>query len=206
MNKWYVHSPESLLENETHKFIRDFEIQTDHLISTRQLDLIMIKKGNLQICKLCCPGWPQSKIERDTKTMICTSTLVRNGKKIWNMKVTIISIVISGLSTVPEGLIKGVKDLEITGRVETVQANVILRSARILRRVLETWRDLLSLKLQWKTISVSWCKKNSRNNNNNNRLSTPILTDNIFLCGICDTFCLSCRLFRGCLVWFDFFV
>ena len=29
----------------------------------------------------------------------------------------------------------------------------LLRTARILRRVLETWGDLLSLRLQWKTIS-----------------------------------------------------
>ena len=39
------------------------------------------------------------------------------------------------------------------GRVETIQTTALLRTAKILRRVLETWGDLLSLKLQWKTIS-----------------------------------------------------
>ena len=34
-----------------------------------------------------------------------------------------------------------------------------MRTARILRRVQETWGDLLSLKLQWKTISQRWCEK-----------------------------------------------
>ena len=34
-NKWYRHHPESVLENETHKILYDFEIQTDHLISVR---------------------------------------------------------------------------------------------------------------------------------------------------------------------------
>ena len=33
MNKWYMHNPESLLENETHKVLWDFETQTDHLIT-----------------------------------------------------------------------------------------------------------------------------------------------------------------------------
>ena len=28
-----------------------------------------------------------------------------------------------------------------------------------MRRVLEIWGDLVSLKIQWKTISVSWCEK-----------------------------------------------
>ena len=54
------------------------------------------------------------------------------------MKVTIIPIVISGLSTVTKGLVQGLEDLEITGRVETIQITALLRSARILKRVLET--------------------------------------------------------------------
>ena len=33
-----MHNPESALENETHKFLSDFEIQTDHLISARRPD------------------------------------------------------------------------------------------------------------------------------------------------------------------------
>ena len=35
-NKRYMHNPESILENETHKILWDFDIQTDHLISTRR--------------------------------------------------------------------------------------------------------------------------------------------------------------------------
>ena len=69
------------------------------------------------------------------------------------MKVTIVPIVIGALSTVTKGLLKGLEDLEIGGRVETIQTTALLRRARILKRVLETWGDLLSLKLQWKTIS-----------------------------------------------------
>ena len=43
-NKWYMHNPKSVLENEPHKLPRDFEIQTDNLISTRRPDLITINK------------------------------------------------------------------------------------------------------------------------------------------------------------------
>ena len=59
-----------------------------------------------------------------------------------------IPIVIGVLGTVSKGLIKGLKDLKIRGRVEAIKTTALLRSARILRRVLETWGDLLSLKLQ----------------------------------------------------------
>ena len=92
---------------------------------------------------------------------ISTSTLLRN-KNLWNMKVMIIPIVIGAVGIVTKGLVQGVEDLEITGRVETVQTTALLRSARTLRIVLKTWGDYLSLKLQWKAISVSWCEKLSR--------------------------------------------
>ena len=69
------------------------------------------------------------------------------------MKVTIIPIVISVLGIVTKGLLKGLDDLEVGGRVGTIQMTAFLKTARILRRVLETWGHLLLLKLQGKTIS-----------------------------------------------------
>ena len=69
------------------------------------------------------------------------------------MQVTIMPIVIGAFGTATKGLLKGLNDLEDGGRVETIQTTTLLRTARLLRRVLETLEDLLSLKLQWKTIS-----------------------------------------------------
>ena len=68
-NKWYTHNPASVLENYTHKLLRDFDIQTGHLISARRLDLIIInnKKENMLNIGLFSPGGPQSNIERKWK-------------------------------------------------------------------------------------------------------------------------------------------
>ena len=79
--------------------------------------------------------------------------LARELKKLWDMKVTIVPIVIGALGTITKGLLKGLADLEVGGRVETIQTTALLRTARIMRGVLEIWGDLLSLKPQWKTIS-----------------------------------------------------
>ena len=38
----YMHNPAPVLENDTHKLLWDFDIYTDHLISARRPDLIMI--------------------------------------------------------------------------------------------------------------------------------------------------------------------
>ena len=75
------------------------------------------------------------------------------------MKVLIVPIVIGAFGTVTKGLLKVLEDLEVGDRVETIQTTALLKTVRILRRVLETWGDWLSLKLQWKTISLRWCEK-----------------------------------------------
>ena len=52
-----MHNPVPVLENDTHKLPWDFDIQTDHLISARRPDLIIInkkkkKKKRKKICKI----------------------------------------------------------------------------------------------------------------------------------------------------------
>ena len=83
------------------------------------------------------------------------------------MKVTILPIVIGTLGAITKGLLKGLEDLEIGGRVETIQTTALLRTARILRQVLETWGDLLSLSYSEKP-SANTDVKNSKGVNNNN--------------------------------------
>ena len=54
------------------------------------------------------------------------------------MKMKIIPIVIGAFGTVTKGLLKGLEDLEVGDREETIPTTGLLRTARILRRVLET--------------------------------------------------------------------
>ena len=48
-----MHKPESVLENETHKVLRNFEIQTDDLISARRPDLVILKKKKERKKRTC---------------------------------------------------------------------------------------------------------------------------------------------------------
>ena len=63
---------------------------------------------------------------------------IKANKKLWNMKVTVIPIVVGVLGTIPKGLVNGLEELEIRGQEKTIHFTALLRSARILRRVLET--------------------------------------------------------------------
>ncbi len=47
--------------------------------------------------------------------------LARELKKVWNMKVTIIPIVSGAFGTLNKVLLKGLEDLEVGGRVETIE-------------------------------------------------------------------------------------
>ena len=53
------------------------------------------------------------------------------------MQVTIIPIVIGAFGTVNKALQTGPEDLDVGGRVKTIQTTALLRTVRILRRVLE---------------------------------------------------------------------
>ena len=150
--------PGTCPKNDLNELLWDFNIRTDHLILARRPDLIIIKKKKKKkkkICKIVDFAVPADyrinlkESEKKDKYL----DLARELKKLCNMKVTIVPIVIGALGTITKGLLKGLEDLEVGGRVETIQTTALIRTARILRRVLETWGDLLSLKLQLKTIA-----------------------------------------------------
>ena len=134
-----MRNPAPVLENDTHKLLWDFDIQTDHLISARRPDVIIITKK--QICKIvdfADPADHRIKLKECEKRGKYHDLARELKKKLWNMKVTIIPIVIGAFGTVTKGLLKSLEDLEVGGRVETIQTTALLKTARILRRVLET--------------------------------------------------------------------
>ena len=139
MNKWCMHNPAPVLENDTHKHRWDFDIQTNQQISTRRLGLIIIKnkKRISKFGDFVVPVNHRIRL-KECKKKDKYLNLARELKKLWNIKVTIVPIVIGAFSTVTKGLLKGLEDLEVGGRVETIQTRALLRTARILRRVLET--------------------------------------------------------------------
>ena len=113
-NKWYMHNPALVLENDTHKLLWDIDIHTDHLILARRPDLMITKKKKRRICKIVdftVPADHRIKLKKCEKKDKYVD-LARELKKLWNMKVTIIQIVIGAFGTVTKGLLKGLEDLD----------------------------------------------------------------------------------------------
>ena len=140
-NKWYMQNRTPVQENNRHKLLWDFDMHTDHLISARRPDLIIIsskkKKRTCIILDFAVPADHRIKLKESEKKDKFLD-LARELKKLWNMQVTIIAYVIGAFGTVTKGLLNGLEELEVGGRVENIQTTALLRTARILRIVLET--------------------------------------------------------------------
>ena len=101
-----------------------------------------MKRENLPYTELCCPGGMKTKEskkkkkKRDKKLHPAWEL-----RKLRNILVTVIPAEIFALQTVNKGLEMGQEELKIGGRIETIQTAALLRSTRILRRVLEIWGD-----------------------------------------------------------------
>ena len=79
-------------------------------------------------------------------------------KKLWNMKMTVILIVIGALGTIPKGLVRGLEGLEIGGRTETIQDNSIVK---IGQNTEKSPRDLIRLavtqtKVKYPQLTLVW--------------------------------------------------
>ena len=86
------------------------------------------------------------------------------------MKETVIPIVISALGRVTLGLIEGLEDLEITGQVKTIKTTALLRSARIMRRILETCCNSNSSEKPSANTRVNNSNKTNNDNNDNDNM------------------------------------
>ena len=85
-DKWYEHEPESVLENEDHKILWDFSIQTDHVIEARRPDFVVVdkKERSCKIIDFAVPG--DSRIEEKEKGKIEKyQDLGRELQKIWRL-------------------------------------------------------------------------------------------------------------------------
>ena len=102
------HSTGHILENETHCILWKFEIKTDHIISARRPDLVIVKKKKrtCQIEDFAVQGNHKVKINESKKTNnhFDFARDKKNKNKSCNIKVTVTLFIISALGTVPKSL------------------------------------------------------------------------------------------------------
>ena len=143
--KWYMHNPAPVQENDTH-----INSNGTYKWITRPYDNQQ-KKRTCKIVDFAVPADHWIKL-KEVKRKISTWTLLGNWKKYgtwrWQWYQSWLVLLVHH-----QRIIKGTGGLG-GRRTNGDHANYkLLRTVRIQRRVLETWGDLLSLKLQWKATS-----------------------------------------------------
>ena len=63
--------------------------------------------------------------------------LVRELKKVWNMKVTVVPLVVAALGTPAKALEKRLKGIGIETKITDLQKSVLIHTSRNIRKVLE---------------------------------------------------------------------
>ena len=152
-----MHNPVSVPENDINRLLWDFDIQRGHLVSARRPDLILInkKKRTCKIVNFAVPADYTIKLKECEKKDE-NLDLPRELKKLWDMKVRIILIVIGTFGTVTKWLLKGLGNLKVGGRNYSIIKNGqnIEKSPGDFRRlaVTQTSVKVHLLMLIWKTL------------------------------------------------------
>ena len=129
-----MHEPESILENEMHKILSDFDIQTDHRIPVRSLNLELINKRKKELVIEWILLFQRRMKMKESKKINKYLDIARELKKLWLIKVSVIPIIVYALEAVCKGLKK--KRINWKSKIKSGLWDR-LRSARILRRILE---------------------------------------------------------------------
>ena len=118
---WYEHEPDSVVENENFKILRDFTIHCDHMKAARRPDIVVVDKINKEkmTMDLAKPGdtrvCEREKIARNTA---CYKTKLPDYGKL--KKVVVIPIVVAALGAITAKFEKYIESLGIEIRIEHV--------------------------------------------------------------------------------------
>ena len=93
---------EYVLENQMQKFLWDFEVQTDHLISARRPDQVIVnkKKRTCRTVNFAVPADNRVKLKESEKRNKFLD-LARELRKLRNVTVTVVPIVLGVLGRSP---------------------------------------------------------------------------------------------------------
>ena len=106
--------------------------------SRTRLSVTKQDKKKLLSSGFCYSSEPEKENKRMQNDRQVLGPCQRTKKNLENMRVTMIPITVNALEMVPKGVEKQLKELKIRGRIKNLQTTALLRSARILRRVLQT--------------------------------------------------------------------
>lgn len=138
-NKWYEHQPEGVIENDQAKVLWDYGIRTDRVIRANRPDVTLIDKVKKKVSLIdVAVPWDTRVEEKEREKIDKYQDLKIEIRRIWDMPVEIVPIIIGTLGTIPRSLKRNLEKLEAEVAPGLMQKSVILETAHIIRRVMDS--------------------------------------------------------------------
>ena len=138
-DKWYNHSPETVVSNDQVTLIWDMQVHTDKEIKANKPDIIIKDHINstCQLIDMTIPSDRNVSIKEVEKFSKYKDLEIEIGK-MWKMKVTTIPVVIGALGAIKKGMKSNIDKIPGKIYLEELQKITLLGTAHILRKVLST--------------------------------------------------------------------
>ena len=137
-DKPWLYQPEPVLEGNGVKILWDFDIRTDHIISARRPDIVIVDYNQQKgiILDVAIPA-DINIATKEQEKVVKYQQLRLELEKLWNVKFTIIPIVVGALGSFTPNLLSNLKQLPGTHIIQPLVKAALLGSAHIMRKVLD---------------------------------------------------------------------
>ena len=134
---WYEHKPEPVVETKIATILWDFPINTDRTIKANRPDIV-VKDHKQNTCLLIDPSVPSDNniSAKEFDKLAKYTDLKIEIEKMWELKTTIVPVIIGALGMVKKGVDKYLNMIPGNPSLTEVQKIVLTSTAHTLRRVL----------------------------------------------------------------------
>ena len=138
-SKWYEHHPEAVRENEQAKLLWDFSVRTDRVIQAHRPDIILVDKqlNKVSLIDVAVP-WDSRVEDKEREKKEKYQDLKLELRRLWEMPVEVVPIIIGALGTIPKTLRRNLEELDVEVPPGLMQKSVLLETAHIIRRVMDS--------------------------------------------------------------------
>ena len=143
-----MQKPESVDENEPNNILWKFVKKRDHQILSRRPNLVTVIKENKHAVDWTLPYRSTTERKFEKTKNDCYLDLNRELKMLRNIKVTI-----GALGPISNVSVRGLEELDISRSKGDHLNYSIVEVGQITKKSLETWGDLMSIRLQRMAIS-----------------------------------------------------
>jgi len=137
-DKWYTHVPKPVYEGGDVTVLWNQEVHTDREVTANRPDII-IKNKKEKRCTLIDVAIPADRntVQKEAEKKLKNKSLCIEIQRMWNVKCTIIPVVIGATGIVTRSLRKNLEAVLGKHLIDSLQKTAILGTSHIIQKVLQ---------------------------------------------------------------------